>query len=64
LLKVKLKSLRAWPALLIPFTPAERSLVSVTEIEPALVVKAALAETALFPEPLAPVKVISVAAAG
>ena len=42
----------------------EASLVSVTEIEPALVVKAALAETALSPVPLAPVKVISVAAAG
>ena len=63
LLRVKLKSLTAWAELLI--AAGESRLEIVTESEPlSLVVKAALAETALSPDPLAPVKVISVAAAG
>jgi hypothetical protein len=62
LLRVKLKSLRAWPALLI--ADAKRSLESVIEIEPELVVKSALAASAPSdPVPLA-VKVMATAAAG
>jgi len=62
LLRVKIKSLTACPELLI--AAAESRLEIVTESEPSLVVKAALAETALSPDPLAPLKVINTAAAG
>ena len=62
LLRVKLKSRTAWAELLI--ASAESRLEIVTESKPSVVVKAAFAETALSPDPLAPVKVIAVAAAG
>lgn len=62
LLRVKLKSLTAWPALLITF--AARVLLSVTVSRPVLVVKAALAPSA--PSLLVPVpdKVAVAAPAG
>jgi hypothetical protein len=62
LLRVKLKSLTACPALMIVL--ALRSLVIVTESRPLLVVKAALAESGPSgPDPLA-LRVIDIAAAG
>src|SRR5262245_16890213 len=62
LLRVKLKSLTAWPALTI--AAALSRLVIVTPSMPLLVVKAALAESGpSVPDPLAS-KVIDTAAAG
>jgi hypothetical protein len=62
LLRVKLKSLTAWPALMI--VVALSRLLIVTESEPALVLKAALAESAPSDPVPVPVKVIDTAAAG